>query len=50
MNDLIFEEKNDSEAVQLASDLPYAIPVAWYLFLTLGSGVVLWWRYSRLAR
>jgi ABC-2 type transport system permease protein len=50
VNDLIFEEKNDSEAVQLASDLPYAIPVAWYLFLTLGSGAVLWWRYSRLAR
>lgn len=50
VNNLIFEEQNDSEIVTLAGELPSGLLVAWYLLLTAGPGVVLWWRYSRLGR
>ena len=48
VNDLIFPEENTSEFARLAEKLPDIVPVAWYLLLTAGPGLVLWWRYRRI--
>ncbi len=51
VNKHIFEESsNDSPVVTSASELNPAIPVAWYVLLTGGSGAFLWWRYRSLAQ
>ena len=51
VNKHIFEESsNDSPVVASASELNPAIPVAWYVLLTGGSGAFLWWRYRSLAQ
>ncbi len=49
VNDLIFPEENSSDFAELARELPMGVPVAWYLLLTAGPGLALWWRYRRLA-
>ena len=48
VNDLIFPEENTSEFAKLAAELPNVVPVAWYLLLTTGPGLILWWRYRRI--
>lgn len=51
VNRHIFEESsNDSPVVNSAASLNPAVPVAWYVLLTAGSGAFLWWRYRGLAR
>jgi ABC-2 type transport system permease protein len=42
VNNLIFPE---SELDNLVAELPGFVPVAWYLLLTVGPGLLLWWRY-----
>ncbi len=48
VNDLIFAEESESQAAKLARELPTGIPVVWYLLLTAGPGLALWWRYRRI--
>ena len=45
INDIIFDNTANSGA---AADLPKAIPIGWYMLLTLGPGAILWWRYRGL--
>ncbi len=49
VNDVIFGEVSEVTEDAPARHLPAATRVAWYAAWTLGSGVVLWWRYRRLA-
>ena len=50
VNDLIFDvEDNQGLGLPLLRELPWAVPLGWYLLLTAGPGFVLWWRYRRLA-
>ena len=48
VSDLIFAEDNDSQLAKLVKELPDAIPVVWYLLLTLGPASALLWRYQRI--
>jgi hypothetical protein len=48
VNDLIFPEENTSYRAQLVAELPDIVPVAWYLLLTTGPGLILLWRYRRI--
>ena len=48
VSDMIFDEENTSALSRAMEDLNDAIPIGWYLLLTAGSGLVLWWRYRRL--
>ena len=51
VNRHIFEESSDnSPTVSSAGELNPAVPVAWYVLLTAGSGGFLWWRYRGLAQ
>jgi ABC-2 type transport system permease protein len=49
VSDMIFPEENNSDFAQLVAELPAIVPVGWYLILTIGPGVVLWWRYRRIS-
>ena len=49
MNDLIFDNENESRASLLLDELPTAVPIAWYLLLVVGPGLALWWRYRALS-
>ena len=48
VNDLIFDDEDDSGVATQLRELPDAIPIAWYLVLVAVPGLVLWWRYQRL--
>ncbi|MCZ6615563.1 MAG: ABC transporter permease subunit [Chloroflexi bacterium] len=49
INDLIFNEKSESTVARLVQELPNGVPIGWYLFLTAGPGVVLWWQYRKIS-
>jgi ABC-type uncharacterized transport system permease subunit len=48
VNDLIFDKKNDKQALKLMRELPSPVPILWYLFITAGPGFLLWRRYQRI--
>ena len=48
VSDLIFAEENEEQAGMLLRELPAGVPIGWYLLLTAGPGVALWWRYRRM--
>jgi len=50
VSDLIFDDESGSEFAQLVRELPAAVPVAWFLTLTLVPGGILWWQYKRMGR
>ena len=51
VSDMIFGETPDSsQAARQVSELNDAIPVAWYVVLTVGPAVLLLWRYRKEAR
>ena len=51
VSDIIFGETPDSsQADRHVSELHDAIPVAWYVVLTMGPAVLLLWRYRKEAR
>ncbi len=48
VNDLIFAKESESQVAKLVRELPTAVPIGWYLLLTIGPGFALWWRYRRI--
>ena len=48
VSDLVFDDESDSDLAELVRELPTAIPVGWFLVLTIGPGFVLWWQYRRM--
>jgi len=48
VNDLIFAKEDESQIAKLVRELPAAVPIGWYLLLTVGPGLALWWRYRRI--
>ena len=48
VNDLIFPGDTDEDFAKVVAELPDAVPVGWYLILTLGPGFALWRRYGRI--
>jgi ABC-2 type transport system permease protein len=48
VSDLVFGDESGSEFAERVRENPAAVPVAWYVLLTGGSGLLLWWRYRRL--
>jgi len=49
VSDLIFDKENeDDDFAELVRELPPAIPVLWYLALTIGPVFVLWWQYRKM--
>ena len=48
VSDLIFGEENEDQPYKGVAELPTAIPIGWYLLLTLGPAAVLLWRYRRI--
>ena len=48
VSDLIFGEENGEQPYKSVAEHPKAIPIAWYLLLTVGPGAVLLWRYRRI--
>jgi len=49
INDLIFNDVSSVTSQDLARNLPAAIRVVWYLILTAGPGLILWWRYRSIS-
>ena len=49
INDLIFDEKSDSQVSRLVQELPNGVPIGWYLLLTAGPGIALWWQYRKIS-
>ena len=49
LSDMVFNEENESAVSALVTQLPKIVPIGWYLVLTAGPGLVLWWRYQRIA-
>ena len=49
VNDLIFDVEKEARANELVGDLPYMVPVGWYLLFIAGPGFALWWRYRRIS-
>ncbi|MCH8089818.1 MAG: ABC transporter permease subunit [Chloroflexi bacterium] len=45
VNSLIFEESSEPDTVKLGRELNSGIRIGWYALLTIGPGLVLWWRY-----
>lgn len=48
VSDLLFDDESDSDFAELVREHPAAVPVGWFLVLTVGPGAVLWWQYQRL--
>ncbi len=48
INDMIFATESTSHIAQLVRELPAAVPIGWYVLLTGGPGLLLWWRYRRM--
>lgn len=48
VNSLIFEESSEPDTVKLGRELNSGIRIGWYALLTLGPGLLLWWRYRRI--
>jgi hypothetical protein len=48
VNDLIFDDEEDSSIATELRELPDVFPIAWYLVLTAVPGFILWWRYQRI--
>lgn len=49
ISDMVFGKTLDIFSTQNARELPRAVVVLWYVFLTAGPGLLLWWRYRKLA-
>jgi ABC-2 type transport system permease protein len=49
VSDLIFDEENGEQPYKSVAEHPKAIPIAWYLILTVAPGAVLLWRYRRIS-
>ena len=49
LGDMIFDEEPESGTARLVGELPTAVTIGWYAFLTAGPGLVLWWRYRRMS-
>lgn len=49
LSDMIFDNDNDWQLAVQVSELNSAIPVLWYIFLTMVPGLVLWRQYARLS-
>ena len=47
INDMIFDRRHETEDALLtvAEQLPAAAVIGWYLVLTIGPALALWWRY-----
>lgn len=51
VNRLIFAEEDvnaGSPTAEPAAQLPSVVTIGWYLLLTVGPGLALWWRYQRI--
>ena len=48
VSDIMFYEEGGSDTATDVGEIPRAVPIAWYLFLTMGSGLLLLWRYRRI--
>ena len=48
INDIIFDRENEASSAVAAAEHPDIVPIAVYLLLTLGPGLLLWWRYQRI--
>ena len=45
---MIFDRVNGAATARAAAEHPDVIPIGVYLLLTLGPGMLLWWRYQRI--
>lgn len=48
VNDLIFPGETDEDFAKVVAELPDAVPIGWYLILTIGPGFALWRQYGRI--
>lgn len=48
LNDMIFAEKPGRPLFKLVRELPIIVPIGWYLLLTAGPGIALFWRYREI--
>ena len=48
VGDMIFDRVNGASTARAAAEHPDVIPIGVYLLLTLGPGMLLWWRYQRI--
>ena len=48
VSDLVFDDESGSEFAALVREHPAAVPVGWFLMLTIIPGFVLWWQYRRM--
>jgi len=48
VSDIIFDDESGSDFAVLVRELPTAVPIGWFLILTIGPGFVLWWQYRRM--
>ena len=48
VSDIIFNDHSGSGFAKLVREHPAAIPIGWFLILTIGPGFVLWWQYRRI--
>ena len=49
VSDIIFGVEDDSGPSGFAGELPNIVPITWYLTVTGGLALLLWWRYRRIA-
>ena len=48
VSDIIFDDESGSDFAELVREHPAAVPIGWFLILTIGPGFVLWWQYRRM--
>ncbi len=48
VSDIVFDDESGSDFAELVRELPTAVPIGWFLILTIGPGFVLWWQYRRM--
>ncbi len=48
VSDMVFGKTSEVISAENARELPRAVVVLWYVFLTAGPGLLLWWRYRKM--
>ena len=49
VNNMIFDVEQEGQRSQITASLPRIVPIGWYVLLTGGLAMVLWWRYRKLS-
>ena len=48
VSDIIFDDESGSDFAELVQEHPAAVPIGWFLILTIGPGFVLLLQYRRM--